>query len=105
MKYKTLSAVLDALNDGRIVKRDEVSARVLGARVYISGSGMPGCLYDYGPNYSRTKTAAIEDLLFAADSDEGAPRGMATALRRYGSFSHGYMRYEVSRDTLESVLS
>jgi len=30
---------------------------------YVYGSGIPGCLYDYGPNFATTKADAIDDLV------------------------------------------
>jgi hypothetical protein len=40
---------------------------------YITGSGMPGCLYDNGPNYADTLQDAIDGLvwLFAETGNEG----------------------------------
>jgi hypothetical protein len=104
MKYKTLSDVLQALADGRTVNRNDIAARVLDCHVWISGAGSPGCLYDSGPNYHATKADAVSDLLFIADSGEGAPRGMRAALMRGEYVQHDGWNYEMSRDTLRSIL-
>lgn len=104
IKYKTRADVLQALADGRIVDREEVSPRALRARVWVSGSGSPGCLYDYGPNYSASAADAVADLLFVADTGEGAPRGLRAELMRNGSAYRDGICYEVSADTLGGVL-
>lgn len=106
MKLNTLSAVLELLADGRAVKRSDVAARVLRRRIYVTGSGQPGCLYDSGPDYHATKKAAVDSLVWLADDGEGTPRGMRAALLREGRYidANG-VRYEVSQDALGSVLS
>jgi hypothetical protein len=105
MKYRTLSAVLERLADGFPVNRTDVTDRVLRCRIVVAGAGSPGCLYDSGPDYFASRRDAIAHLLFIADDGENdAPRGMATALRRDGSYSHNGWRYEWSETTLGSVL-
>jgi hypothetical protein len=106
-KIPTLELALGIMGDDhKPLTRADVAARVLNCKIWVSGSGQPGCLYDYGPNYSRTREQAIEDMCFVADSETGVPRGMKTALRRYGSFTDSRgVQYEVSQDTLGSVLS
>jgi hypothetical protein len=104
-KYKTLDSVLEALANDRAVSKSDVSARVLRCKIWISGSGQPGCLYDYGPNYHRSKADAIADMAFVADNGEdGIPRGIVTGLRHDHSFYHCGIHYEISQDTLGSVL-
>ncbi len=102
-KYKTVAAVLDATNDGRTIRREDVSARVLRAKVWGVGAGQPGCLYDYGPNYHRSKRAALEDAVWHADAGDGAPRGFKVALSRYGYADAGGMHYEVFRATIADM--
>jgi hypothetical protein len=105
VKYKNLSEVLQALADERVVKAADVPARLLRAKVWVSGAGQPGCLYDYGPNYSRSKSDAIADVAFVADdSESGIPRGIKAELARSGSFYHCGIRYEISVSTLGDVL-
>ena len=106
MKYKTRDAVLQALADERYVRRADVAAHVLRMKVWVYGAGQPGCLYDSGPYYSPTKAGAIRDLVSMADDGEsGEPRGMLTALRRNHSATHAHWRFELSQDTLGSLLS
>lgn len=105
-KYKTRDAVLQALADDRHVRASEVSAHVLRMKVWVYGAGQPGCLYDSGPYYSPTKEAAICDLVSMADDGEsGEPRGMLAELRRNHSATHGHWHFELSQDTLASLLS
>lgn len=104
IKYRTRADVLSALADGRAVNASEVSPRVLRARVWVSGSGSPGCLYDYGPNYSASARDAVADLLFVADCGDGAPRGLRAELMRAGSAYRGGVRYEVSADSIGCIL-
>lgn len=48
------------------------------AKHYCYGSGMYGCLYDYGPNFCEHKTDAIDSLinLFQDQLEEGEPARM-----------------------------
>lgn len=103
-KYQTRAAVLEALANGRHVKPSEVAPRVLRARVWIAGAGSPGCLYDSGPNYHASARDAIEDCVFIAENGEGASRGLRSELRAYGAAYRNGWRYEVSADTLGSLL-
>lgn len=107
MKYKTRAAALERINDGWPVKCDEVSQRVMDSKVWVYGSGSPGCLYDNGPNYATSCREAIDSLCFCADDGEsGVPRGMKAALRAFGSFTDATgTRYEVSQHTLRVALS
>lgn len=102
--YKTRAAVLEALADGRRVKSDEVSPRVLRSHVWVAGSGSPGCLYDYGPNYHVSAADAVADLLFVADIGDGAPRGMRAELMRSGSYYADGTQYQLSWDVIGSIL-
>lgn len=108
--YYRRDDVLEALANGELVKTDEVSARVLRQRVWICGAGSPGCLYDNGPNYHRTRREALDDLINCADGygtangDDAPPRGFISELRRYGrAMSRGWV-YEVSSGTIGSIL-
>jgi len=49
---------------------------------YCYGSGMFGCLYDYGPHFSPDIDGAIEDLLFMFGDqlEEGEAERMASNL-------------------------
>ncbi len=50
---------------------------------YSFGSGMAGCLYDYGPHFSPTLSAAIESLcdLFDEQLEPGEKQRMRRNLR------------------------
>lgn len=50
---------------------------------YCYGSGMPGCLYDYGPNFAPRLRDAIEDLvsLFGDSLEPGEEKRMRRNLR------------------------
>ena len=76
---------LERLADQRIVHANDVEARAMRRKVWISGNGSPGCLYDNGPNYHETKADAIASCAFTADWDDDSPnpyRGIVSALRR-----------------------
>lgn len=53
---------------------------------YSYGSGMRGCMYDYGPNYSSTKGGAITGLacLFAEQLSEEEYQEFRLNLNRNG---------------------
>lgn len=104
MAKLTFDEVMQRLADERPVRREDVRASVLRRKVWVYGHGQPGCLYDYGPCYSRTKKDAVEELCWIADIGEGVPRGMRAALLRDGTFWDDCTRYELSQDTLASLL-
>lgn len=56
------------------------------AKHYCYGSGMIGCLYDYGPNFCEHKTDAIDSLLnlFQGQLEEGEPEEMRINLFEEG---------------------
>lgn len=53
---------------------------------YCYGSGMSGCMYDYGPNYSPALKGAIDSLLwlYAGEMSGRALLRMRRDLRRDG---------------------
>ncbi len=102
-KYKTVRAVLEATNEGCAIKRDEVSARVLRAKVWGMGAGQPGCLYDNGPSYYTSKRTALESAVRHADDGEGAPRGFRAELERRGHAEASGQRYEIYRATVADM--
>jgi hypothetical protein len=59
------------------------------AKHYCYGSGMHGCLYDYGPNFCEDKNDAIEDLLLLFPLEDGEPARMRANLE-----SDGYHKFE-----------
>lgn len=54
------------------------------------GSGMPGCLYDYGPNRAQSVDMAIDNLItmFADALEEGEEERMREALSRGSGACH-----------------
>jgi hypothetical protein len=97
----TYDEVMDRLNDERSVKRDEVDPKALTRKVWVSGNGSPGCLYDNGPNYHRTKEDAIASCAFVFDEY----KGVVTALRKYHRWvsDRGEM-CEISESTINEIL-
>lgn len=53
---------------------------------YCYGSGMPGCLYDYGPNFCENKEDAISSFvqLFGDELEPGELLEMVTNLKEDG---------------------
>jgi len=82
MTKLTFDDALQRIADERCVARDDVQARALRRRVWIAEWHIPGCVSE-SFSVVTTKRDAIECALAMAD---GPPRGMATALRRYGRF-------------------
>ncbi len=58
----------------------------MSAHHYCYGSGMPGCLYDYGPNFCETLEQATEGLLlmFGDQLEEGESERLRENLAAYG---------------------
>lgn len=55
------------------------------AHHYVFGSGMPGCLYDYGPHFVPRLSDALEDLsAMFGDLPKAELRRMRGNLRRHG---------------------
>ena len=98
----TWEQIIDRLADGRDIA--EVPERLLARKIWVAGIGQPGCLYDAGPYYCRSKRQAIELLLDIADNGEGAPRGMRAALERDEAFfCHEFMA-EINQVRLSDVI-
>lgn len=108
MNKLSFDEVMERLSDERSVSRSEVQARALRRKVWVSGNGSPGCLYDNGPHYHETKASAIESCAFVADwCDEGPNpyRGIVSALRQYHSFHADTGEvFEISQTTLGAIL-
>lgn len=60
------------------------------------GSGMPGCLYDYGPNRAQSVDMAIDDLIstFADALEPGEEERMRNALSRGNGACHYFEQPE-----------
>lgn len=85
MKKITFDQALERLSDGRYVQHQEVSAKALKRVLWVSEWHLPGCISE-SVTYSTSKGDAIRASLSMAESEEGAPRGMKTALMRDGRF-------------------
>lgn len=98
----TYDEVMERLADERTVKRDEVDPAVLTRTVWVSGNGSPGCLYDNGPNYHRTKADAIASCAFVFDEY----KGVVTSLRKYHSWTcpDTHEVCEISESTINEIL-
>lgn len=91
MSKFTFDDVIERLNDQRSVDAKDVRADALRRMVWVAEWHIPGCLSESWA-VCLTKEDAIRCALDWADCDDGAPRGMVTALRRSGRFdSHSDM--------------
>ncbi len=79
--------VLEKLGDGMTVKRDEIPLHVLRRAVWVAEWHIPGCLSESW-NVTTTKDSAIQSALSMAETENGPPRGMKSALRTHGTFLH-----------------
>jgi len=108
MSKLSFDEVMDKLSDERTVTHADVQARALRRKIWVSGNGQPGCLYDNGPHYHATKRAAIESCAFTAEWNEDTPdpyRGLVTSLRKYHGFTaETGERFSISQTTLADVL-
>ena len=78
--------VVEKINDGCRVNPTYVAAAALRRRVWCLGVGQPGCLFDAFSVYTSKREAIDAALVMADDGENGAPRGMLTALKRSGIF-------------------
>lgn len=76
---------LEALGDGRQLDRGEVLAAALRRVVWVAEWHFPGCLSE-SFDISTTKGGAVASALMFAETGEGYPRGMKSALIRGGRF-------------------
>lgn len=76
---------VERLNDGRHIGELDVLKRCLNRVVWVSEWHIPGCLSESFSICTTKASAVAAALSFAGDYP---PRGMATALRRSGTFQH-----------------
>jgi hypothetical protein len=93
---------LERINDGRHVKRAEVQAAALRRRVWLAEWHIPGCLSET-QDICLTKESAIETCLGYAETEKGPPRGMKTALKKYGRFDSESGMYGTCVNTVSQV--
>ena len=106
MSKLTFDEALERLNDERPVSSSEVYACALDRVIWIAEWHCPGCLSE-SVSYSTSKEDAVECAVDFAGED--APRGMKTALRKFGFFQHktelfGYVNTTVNKTTLGALL-
>ena len=108
MSKLTFDEALERLNDERPVSSSEVYACALDRVIWIAEWHCPGCLSE-SVSYSTSKEDAVESACFFAGDECDVPRGMKTALRKFGFFQHktelfGYVNTTVSKASLGDLL-
>ena len=108
MSKLTFDEALQRLNEQRLVHRNEVYANDLNRIIWIAEWHCPGCLSE-SVSYSTSKEDAVESACFFAGDEWDVPRGMKTALRKFGFFQHktelfGYVNTTVRKATLGDLL-
>jgi len=83
MTKLTFDEALEALGDGRHLDSADIQARALARVVWVAEWHYPGCLCESFEIHTR-KADAVSTALMWADGEEGAPRGMKTALSGKG---------------------
>lgn len=108
MKKLTFDEAIDRVNDDRNVNASGVLASALRRKVWVAEWHLPGCLSE---SYSvcLSKADAIGQCLLFAESEDGAPRGMKTALVKHGRFDsqsemYGTCINTVTQRTLSDIL-
>ena len=104
----TFDEALERISDGLAVSPSDIQARALSRFVWVAEWHLPGCLSD-GQCFTPTKRDAIAECLTMAEGEEGPPRGMKTALQRFGRFDSsspifGRCVNTVSRVRLSDIL-
>lgn len=99
---------LERIADGQRVSREDVQAAALRRRVWIAEWHIPGCLSESFV-VCITKDEAIESALLMAETSDGVPRGMKTALMRSGRFDcetslYGRVINTIERRRLSDIL-
>jgi hypothetical protein len=98
----TFDDALQLINDERSISADQVSARALSRVLWVAEWHLPGCMSE-SRAYCLTKRDAIESACQFAEGENGAPRGMATALRRFGRFDSQSPMFGTCINTIERV--
>lgn len=104
----TFSEVLERIGDGWPVNPDDVRADALRRTVWVAEWHIPGCLSE-SQSVCLTKAEAIETACSMAETENGIPRGMKTALRKTGRFDcttdlYGSVVNTVSAHALRDIL-
>jgi hypothetical protein len=93
---------MDRFYDGLYLKAKHVRADALRRKVWVAEWHIPGCMSE-SRTYCATKGDAIDAACIAAESEDGVPRGMRTALRKYGRFDSQSPMFGTCINTIECV--
>lgn len=99
---------LERINDGFSVSRSDVLSTALNRKLWLAEWHLPGCLSE-SACYCLTKSDAIAALCSMAETENGPPWGMKTALAKHGRFDcktslYGYVINTVDRVSLSEII-
>lgn len=101
MKTKlNFDEALERVSDGRYVDSSEVQTRALQRMVWVAEWHIPGCLSE-SFSICLSKADAIDSACSMSENENGAPRGMKTALRKYGRFDSQSPMFGTCVNTIE----
>lgn len=111
-EFATLSDVLQALNDERIIRRADVRPSLLEVTLWQDMVSLPGCM-PHQRSYARSKRHAVDSACESArwaSAEEGcpadrAPRGMRGDLSAGYSFRFKGDVYEVVSMSVAEVVT
>lgn len=98
MKKLNFEEALDAIN-GQGVFKPKPRADVMRRKVWLAEWHIPGCISE-SFTVCRTKEEAIYEACLMAETENGIPRGMKTALRNHGRFDTDSPLYGVCVNTV-----
>lgn len=98
----TFDEAMQRVNDERYLQAKHVRADALRRKVWIAEWHIPGCMSE-SRSYCTTKADAINAACSMAESEDGAPRGMRTALRLSGRFDSQSPMFGTCINTIERV--
>ena len=100
----SFSEALERIDDERAIDRDDVQARALSQYLWVAEWHIPCCMSE-SQAYCLTKRDAIESACDMANTgpDGESPRGMRTALRKFGRFDSDSPLYGRVINTIERV--
>lgn len=102
MAKLTFDEALERLNDQRYIKASDVLASALKRKIWVAEWHLPGCLSE-SQCLCANKKGAIECACFMVEGENGVPRGMITALRKYGRFDSDSGMYGTCINTVSQV--
>lgn len=101
MTKLTFEEALERIGDEHRVDSKDVQAQALRRKVWVAEWHMPGCLPE-GRSVCLTKKDAIAEACLMAETSKGAPRGMKTALAKYGRFDSTSLMFGTCINTVSS---